>query len=87
MINKKLFLGDLIQVMFHHSLASSVSVKDGTLTSMAVTGASQKISWEQLVTCLAHSKEYFKTSLAAYRGSSYLSDYRGSTAKLVVKVG
>ena len=37
MINKKnIFLGDLIQVVFHRALASSVGVKDGTLTSRAV---------------------------------------------------
>ena len=33
-----------------------------------IFGASQKISWEQLVTCLAHSKEHCKTSLAEYWG-------------------
>ena len=44
-----------------------------------VFGTSQKISWEQLVTCLAHSKEHCKTSLAEYWGSSrYLSDYKES---------
>ena len=32
MINNKWFLGDLIQVVFHRALASSVGVKDGTLT-------------------------------------------------------
>ena len=31
-------------------------------------GASQKFSWEQLVTYLAHSKEHCKTSLAEYWG-------------------
>jgi len=30
------------------------------------SGAFQTFSWEQLVTCLAHSKEPFKTSLAEY---------------------
>ena len=45
------------------------------------SGASQKISWEQLVTCLTHSKEHCKTSLAEYcvlgvhGRSGYLSDY------------
>ena len=45
------------------------------------SGASQKISWEQVVTCLAHSTEHSKTSLAEYHPggwmhgrSSYLSD-------------
>ena len=32
------------------------------------SGASQKISWEQLVTCLAHCKEHSETSLAEYWG-------------------
>ena len=30
------------------------------------SGASQKILWEQVVTCSAHSKEHFKTNLAEY---------------------
>ena len=30
------------------------------------SGASQKILWEQIVTCSAHSKEHFKTNLAEY---------------------
>ena len=30
------------------------------------SGASQMLSWEQLVTCLAHSNEHFNTSLAEY---------------------
>ena len=29
------------------------------------SGASQKILWEQVVTCSAHSKKHFKTNLAA----------------------
>ena len=36
MINRKLFLNDLIQVVFHRTLAFSVSVKKGTLTSKTV---------------------------------------------------
>ena len=32
------------------------------------SGASQKILWKQIVTCLAHSKERFKTNLAEYWG-------------------
>ena len=32
------------------------------------SGASQKILWEQVVTCSAHSKKHFKTNLAEYRG-------------------
>ena len=45
------------------------------------SGASQKILWEQVVTCSGHSKEHFKTNLAEYWGrevhgrSSYLPDY------------
>ena len=44
------------------------------------SGASQKILWEQVVTCLGHSKEHFKTNLAEYweggvhGRSSYLPD-------------
>ena len=33
---KKKILDDLIQVVFHRALASSVGVKDGTLTSRAL---------------------------------------------------
>ena len=61
------FLGDLSQVVFSRALASKVGVKDGTLTTSLKgcnSGASQKISWEQLATCSAHSKEHFTTSLA-----------------------
>ena len=36
MINLKLFLNDLIQVVFHRALASSVSVKKGTFVSKTV---------------------------------------------------
>ena len=32
------------------------------------SGASQKISWKQVVTCLAHIKKHFQTSLAEYWG-------------------
>ncbi len=32
------------------------------------SGASQKILWEQVVTCSGHSKEHFKTNLAEYWG-------------------
>ena len=65
--NKKRFLGDLIQVVFHRALASSVGVKDGTLTSRDVTvWCIPKDFWEQLLTCLAHPKEHFKTSLNEY---------------------
>ena len=48
------------------------------------SGASQKILWEQVVTCSGHSKEHFKTNLAEYWGggvhgrSSYLPDYEAS---------
>ena len=44
--------------------------------------ASQKILWEQVVTCSAHSKKHFKTNLVEYWGgrvhgrSSYLPDYK-----------
>ena len=45
------------------------------------SGASQKILWEQVVTCSGRSKEHFKTNLAEYWGgggvhgrSSYLPD-------------
>ena len=31
-------------------------------------GAFRKISWEQVLTCLAHSKEHFKSSLAEHCG-------------------
>ena len=37
LINKRLFVGDLIQAVIHHHLASSVGVKDGTHTTRAVT--------------------------------------------------
>ena len=43
MVNEKWFLSDLIQVIFHGALASFVGVKDGTLTSRAVTLVSPKI--------------------------------------------
>ena len=47
-----------------------------------IFGASQKISWEQLVTCLAHSKEHCKTSWVLGERcagrSRYLSDYKES---------
>ena len=66
MINKKKILDDLIQVVFHRALASSVGVKDGTLT--CTLGASQKFSWEQSVTYLAHFKKHCTTSLAEYWG-------------------
>ena len=45
MINKKKKfkkISDLIQVVFYRALASSVSVKDGSLTSRAVTLAHPK---------------------------------------------
>ena len=43
--------------------------KDGSLTLKGCnSGASQKILWEQVVTCSAHSKEHFKTNLAEYWG-------------------
>ena len=32
------------------------------------SGASQKILWEQTVTCSGHVKEHFKTNLAEYWG-------------------
>ena len=32
------------------------------------SGASQRISWKEVVSCLAHSKEHFKPSLAEYCG-------------------
>ena len=32
------------------------------------SGASQKISWKQVVMCLAHIKKHFQTSLAEYWG-------------------
>ena len=82
MINKNDF-SVICQVVFSRVLASSVGVKDGTLTTSLKgcnSGASQKISWEQLVTCSAHSKEHFTTSLADTGGgwvhgrSSFLSD-------------
>ena len=48
-------------------MASSVGVKDGTLTSRDVTvWCIPKDFWEQLVSCLAHPKEHFKTSLNEY---------------------
>ena len=36
MINIELYLGNLIQAVFHRALASSVGVKDGTRTARAV---------------------------------------------------
>ena len=60
------------------------------------SGAYQKISWEQHVTCLAHSKEDFKTCLAEYWGwggggggrgvhgsSGYLSDLEARLQRTV----
>ena len=55
----KIILDDLIHVIFHRALASSVDVKDGTLTSRAVP-----LFWgQQLITYLAHTKKHGKTSL------------------------
>ena len=69
-------------MFLNHILVPTVGAKDGNLTLRAVTlGASQKILWEQVVTCSGHSKEHFKTNLAEYWGrevhgrSSYLPDY------------
>ena len=59
MINKKCFLGDLIQVFFNRALASSVGVKDGTLTSRAVTLVHPKRFLGNNL-YLAHSKKHFK---------------------------
>ena len=63
-------------------LAPTVGAKDGTLTLSqgCKSGASQKILWEQVVTCSAHFTENFKTNLAEYWGavhgrSSSLPDY------------
>ena len=58
MINRKGILGGLNHVFFNHALGSTVDVRDSTFMSMAITsGASQLILSEQVVTCLAHSKE------------------------------
>ena len=48
-------------MFFNRALASSVGVKDGTLTSRA--GAPQKNLEKQVVTCSAHTKEHVETSL------------------------
>ena len=54
-----MILDDLIHVVFHRALASSVDVKDGTLTSRAVP-----LFWgQQLITYFAHTKKHGKTSL------------------------
>ena len=54
-------------MVFNCALASSVGVKDlYPYVKGCNSGASQKISREEVVTCLAHSKERFKPSLAEY---------------------
>ena len=57
---------------FNRIFASAVSAKDDTLTWYRLEGcnssASQRILWEQAVTCSAHSKKHFKTNLAEYWG-------------------
>ena len=66
MINKSRFSGDLNQVSFNRILAPPVGAKDGALTLRIVTGAFQKILWEQVVTCSALSKKHFETNLTQY---------------------
>ena len=63
MINKKKirFLGDLIEVVLNRALAFSVGVKRRyPYVKGYNSGASQKFSWEQFVSCLVRSKEHFK---------------------------
>ena len=71
MLNESCFFDDLCQVFLNRILAPTVGAKDGTLTLRAVTDASQKILWEQVVTCSRHSKEHFKTNLAEYWGRGW----------------
>ena len=67
MFNKSCFFGDLSQVFLNRVLAPTVGAKDGTLTLRAVTLVHPKnILWEEVVTCLGHSKKHFKTNLAEY---------------------
>ena len=62
-------------MVFHRALASSVRVKDGRYPYVkgCTPGASEKFSWEQLVTYLVHSVERFKTRV--HGRSSYPSNY------------
>ena len=56
-------------MFFNRSLASTVGVKDGTLTSRAVTPVHPHgFFGSKVVTCLAHSKEHFKTSFVSTGG-------------------
>ena len=50
------------------------------------SGASQKILWEQVVTCSAHSKEHFKTNLAEYwrRGGCTVGQVTSRTTSIRV---
>ena len=63
MFNGSCFFGDLSQVFLNRILAPTVCAKDGTLTLRVVTGAFQKILWEQVVTCSGHSKAVSYTHL------------------------
>ena len=54
-------------MVFHRALASSVGVKDGTLTSRAVPLVHPKSSLGNNL-YLAHPKEHCKTNLAEYWG-------------------
>ena len=83
-VKRKLLFGDLSQVFVFepHFGAYSRCKRRHPYIKGCNSGASQKILWEQVVTCLAHSKEHFKTNLAEYLEgggvhgrSSYLPDY------------
>ena len=65
-VKKNCFFGDLSHVFLNRVLAPTVGAKDGALTLRIVTGAFQKILWEQVVTCSALSKKHFETNLTQY---------------------
>ena len=64
---QKTIIDNLIQVVFHRALASSVGVKDGTFTSRAVTLVHPKCFLVNSL-YLAHSTKHCKTSLTEYWG-------------------
>ena len=80
MFNESCFFGDFKSRIFEpHFVAYSLCERRYPYIKGCNSGASQKILWEQVVTCSAHSKKHFKTNLAEYWGgmhgrSSYLPD-------------
>ena len=67
-VKRKLLFGDLSQVFVFEPHFGAYSRRERRYPYIkgCNSGASQKILWEQVVTCSAHSKEHFKTNLAEY---------------------